>query len=144
MNFNLRLITKDDTDILLRWHNDEVTRMYSFDRQPVDYDSHETYISNTIESSIINQYILEIDNVSVATIKDRPYNNIRELSYTVSPDYRGKRLSIILMSLYLYGKSGEYLCKINESNTPSIKMVERCGYKLQKILDKTCYYNIKI
>ena len=33
-----------------------------------------------------------------------------------------------MMKLFLYDKQGTFICKIKETNIPSIKMVERVGY----------------
>ena len=143
MNLILRPITEDDAEILYQWHNDEGTRAYSFDSNQVDYSTHQSYISKMINSSDKNQFMFEINGVKVATIKDKPYNNIKELSYTVSPDHRGKKISTLLMGVYLHGKSGEFLCKIHRENIPSIRMIERCGYTIDLIdINSICHYKI--
>lgn len=142
MKINFRHITEEDTDILYHWRNHESTRKYFFSRDTIEYGTHQTYINNMIQDQDKNQYILQIDGVSVATIKDNPFDDIKELSYTVSPDYRGKRVSTLLMNVYLHGKSGDFLCRIFEDNIASIKMVERCGFELNKVVDGVCYFMI--
>ena len=129
MKFNLRKILLSDWEILLKWRNDENTRSSFFNNEIIDEESHKKYIKKILKDSNINQYILEINKVLVGTIKSTKVNNDEfELSYTISPDFRGRNLATILMQLFLYNKKGRFICKIKSDNIPSIKMVERCGY----------------
>lgn len=142
MKINLRHITEKDIDILYDWRNHESTRVYFFNQDSVEYNIHQDYVRSMIKDQDRNQYMLEIDGVSVATIKDQLSDSIKELSYTVSPDYRGKRVSTLLMTVYLHENFGDFLCRIFENNIASIKMVERCGFKLEKVVDSVCHYKI--
>lgn len=142
MLINLREITYKDSDLLLEWHNDEGTRRYSFDHSEVDKSLHSKYITNIIEDAERTQYLLEVDGIPVGTIKDKLLKNCIELSYTVSPHHRGMKISTLLMTCYLHNRNGKFLCKIDERNIPSIKMVERCGYKLDSVLNGICHYSL--
>ena len=47
------------------------------------------------------------------------------------------------MNLYFVNKTGKFLCKIKTNNIPSIKMGERCGFVLDKVIDKGGYYIVE-
>jgi len=142
MLINLREITYSDSKLLLEWHNDQGTRKFSFDHSEVDLSSHTKYINNIIEDTERTQYLLEVNGVPVGTIKDKLLEDCTELSYTVSPYHRGMKISILLMTCYLHNRNGKFLCKINERNIPSIRMVERCGYKLDNVINGVCHYSL--
>lgn len=140
MIFNLRKIELKDSSLLFGWVNDSSTRENSFNSKTIKPEEHQIYIQNMLGSQTKNQYILEIDNVPIGTIKDNILEDCIEISYALSPLARGKKLSSILMNLYLVNKTGKFLCKIKTNNIPSIKMVERCGFILDKVIDKVGYY----
>ena len=143
MKMKLRPMVKRDWKILLDWANDISTRRYSITEHIISEEEHLKYIKRVLNSDNINVYILEIDDIPVATIRDSLYKNFIELSYTVSSHHRGKRLSVLLMDAYLYERSGNFLCRIKNENKPSISMVKRCGFKLDKEVNGVGYYVLK-
>jgi ribosomal protein S18 acetylase RimI-like enzyme len=65
-----------------------------------------------------------------------------ELSYTISPMYRGKKIGQIMMSLYLMERKGSFLCEVKEDNAPSIKMIEQLGFKLFNTEKRVNFYKL--
>ena len=65
-----------------------------------------------------------------------------ELSYTISPLYRGKGIGQIMMSLYLIEQKGTFLCEVKEVNIPSIKMIEKWGFKIFKTENGVNFYKL--
>ena len=129
-SFNLREVKKSDWKVLLEWRNDKITRQNSFNSDLVSVSEHKEYIKNTITSLNIKLFILEYNEIPVGTIREeRLENDVLELSYTISPKYRGKKIGQLLMSTYLSGRKGSFLCRVNEENTPSIKMIEKLSFK---------------
>ena len=112
MIFNLRKIELKDSPLLFEWVNDFSTRKNSFNSEEVKLKEHQIYIQNMLESQTKNQYILEIDNIPIGTIKDNILKDYIEISYALSPLARGKKLSSILMNLYLVNKTGKFLCNL--------------------------------
>lgn len=130
MNFNLRKIKISDWEILFNWRNDDNTRYWFFNESVVDKESHIKYIKNIINSNHKEIYILFINDEPAGTINSN-YNSSDDtytLGYSIDNKFRKKGLSIIMMKLFLYDKQGTFICKIKETNIPSIKMVERVGY----------------
>ena len=124
--FNLREVNKADWKILLEWRNDKITRQNSFNSELVSESEHKEYIKNTITNPNRTLFILEYNEIPVGTIReDRLEKDELELSYTISPMYRGKKIGQIMMSLYLFVRKGSFLCEVNEQNTPSIKIIEK-------------------
>ncbi len=141
--FKLRGVIVSDWDFLLEWRNDNITRQNSFNSEVISTNAHKEYINNILINSDRNLYILEYNEIPVGTLReDRIEKEIFELSYTISPMYRGKKIGQIMMSLYLIEKKGSYLCRVNEKNLPSIKMIKKLGFKLFKTENRINFYKI--
>ena len=132
-SFNLREITQSDWKVLLEWRNDKITRQYSFNSDLISVSEHKEFIKNTITNPNRTQFLLEYNEIPVGTIREEKLGKDKfELSYTISPVYRGKKIGQIMMSLYLIELKGSFLCEVTEENVPSIKMIEKLGFKFIK------------
>ena len=143
--FNLREVKKSDWKVLLEWKNDKITRQNSFNSELISINKHEEYIANTITNSNRTQFILEYNEIPVGTIREDKLERGGEfeLSYTISPMYRGKKIGQIMISLYLIERKGTFLCEVKEENIPSIKMIEKLGFKLFKTENRVNFYELK-
>ena len=142
-SFILREVTKSDWRVLLEWRNDKITRQNFFNSDLVSVSEHKEYIKNTITNPNRTLFILEYNEIPVGTIReDRLDKGEFELSYTISPMYRGKKIGQIMMSLYLIERKGSFLCEVNEENVPSIKMIEKLGFKLFNNEKKVNFYKL--
>ena len=142
-SFNLREVTKSDWKVLLEWRNDKITRQNSFNSDLVSVSEHKEYIKNTITNPNRTLFILEYNEIPVGTIReDRLEKDELELSYTISPMYRGKKIGQIMMSLYLIERKESFLCKVKEENIPSIKMIEKLGFKFFKTEKGVNFYKL--
>ena len=142
-SFNLREVTKSDWKVLLEWRNDKITRQNSFNSDLVSVSKHKEYIKNTITNPNRTLFILEYNEIPVGTIReDRLVKDELELSYTISPMFRGKKIGQIIMSLYLIDRKGSFLCEVKEKNIPSIKMIEKLGFKLFNTENKVNFYRL--
>ena len=139
----LREITDRDSVVLLEWRNDKVTQQNSFNSVLVSVNEHKEYIKNTITNPHRTQFILELNEVPIGTIReDRLETDEFELSYTVNPKYRGKKIGQLMMNLYLINRKGSFLCEIKDGNIPSVKMIEKFGFKLFKQEGGMNYYKL--
>ncbi|MBT7622946.1 MAG: GNAT family N-acetyltransferase [Flavobacteriaceae bacterium] len=142
-SFNLREVKKSDWKVLLKWRNDNITRQNFFNSDLISVSEHKEYIKNTINNPNRTQFILEYNEIPVGTIReDRLDKGEFELSYTISPMYRGKKIGQIIMSLYLIERKGSFLCEVKEENIPSIKMIEKLGFKLFNTEKKVNLYKL--
>lgn len=143
--FHLRGITKNDSEVLLDWRNDSVTRKSFHSSNMVEVSEHKEYLEDTITRSDRSQFIMEFNGIPVATIReDRIEEGEFELSYTVSPNHRGKKIGRIMMELYLIDRSGTFLCEVKEENISSIRMIEKCGFRFFKKENGVCSYKLEI
>ena len=142
-SFNLREVTSSDWSVLLEWKNDKTTRQNSCNSDLVSVSEHKRYIKNMIINPKITLFILEYNEIPVGTIReDRLDKDEFELSYTIGPMYRGKKIGQILMSLYLIERKGSFLCEVKEENVASIKMIEKLGFKLFNTEKRVNFYKL--
>ena len=142
-SFNLREVKKSDWKVLLKWRNDNITRQNFFNSDLISVSEHKEYIKNTIANPNRKLFVLEYNDIPVGTIReDRLENDELELSYTISPMYRGKKIGQIMMSLYLIDTEGSFLCEVKEENISSIKMIEKLGFKLFNTEKRVNFYKL--
>ena len=141
----LKKIEYSDYPILYEWLNDPITRQNSLKSEKVKMNEHQDYIKDLIRDKDITQYIFHLNNKPVGTIREKRLPNDEiELSYTVSPSERNKKIGSKMMSKYLEDRKGNFICKIKKNNIASIKMVESCGFKFSKVENKLTYYVLKL
>jgi len=141
--FNLREVKKSDWEVLLEWRNDKITRQNFFNSDLVSVSEHKEYIKNTITNPNRILFIPEYNEIPVGTIReDRLDKDEFELSYAISPMYRGKKIGQIMMSLYLIERKGTFLCEVKEENVPSIKMIEKLDFKLFNTENRVNFYKL--
>ena len=89
----LRLATLEDSDLLLQWRNDALTRHNSHSMAEVDRNSHESWLSKSLADPARIIFIGEANGAAVGTVRCdcRDGSPARvELSWTVSPECRGQ------------------------------------------------------
>ena len=121
-SFNLREVKKNDWKVLLKWRNDKITRQNSFNSDLISVSEHKEYINNTITNLNRTLFILEYNEIPVGTIReDRLGKDEFELSYTISPMYRGKKIGQIMMSLYLIERKGLFYVRLKRRMSLRLK-----------------------
>jgi len=141
----LKKIQYSDYPILYEWLNDPTTRRNSFNQNKVSIKEHQNYIRDLIKDRDIIQYIFYDNSTPIGTIKEKKLPDyVIELSYTVAPSERNKKIGSKMMAHYLKGKNGNFICLIKQDNLPSIKMVESCGFKFSEIKDDVMYYKLNL
>ena len=143
-SFKLRKVTKSDWKVLLEWRNDKITRQNSFNSELISINKHKEYISDSITNPNRTIFILEYNEIPVGTIKEDKLErgDEFELSYTINPMYRGRKIGQIMISLYLIERKGTFLCGVKEENISSIKMIKKWGFKLFKTENKVNFYKL--
>jgi len=100
-DLSLRPATLEDAEMLLKWRNDEATRMGSHSTVEVKLEKHIEWLRATLQNQTRQLYVAEENGVSVGTVRADYDNGIYELSWTVSPEARGQGV----------GTDGQTACK---------------------------------
>lgn len=133
----LRYLAPSDCELLFRWRNDPLTRANSHNTEEVSFEDHRAWFErsqNMWERSI---KIAEVDAVPVAVV--RADAKIREhevwaweLSWTVSPQHRGKGYGKEAVRLFIshFRPGLKLVATVKASNLASRRIAEATGMKL--------------
>ncbi|MFW2501332.1 GNAT family N-acetyltransferase [Clostridium diolis] len=99
MEITLERISKEDCDLLFNWANDTEVRKNSFNSDKILYENHIKWFNNKINSDKCSIFILKENRISVGQVRIDIENSTVIISYSIDKNYRGKGLSVILLSL---------------------------------------------
>lgn len=154
MDIKLKRALKKDCELLFNWANDEEVRKKSFSLDKILYEDHIKWFNNKINSDKCFIFILYFDEIPVGQIRIDIERANGLISYSIDKDFRGKGLSIIMLSkLETEVKNDEkYIDKlvgyVKFDNITSQKAFERLKYEkithsdfleYKKILNKRFY-----
>ncbi len=128
--------TDDDRDALLAWRNDPETREASVSTAPVSEDDHAKWLRATLASDDRVLWVARSEGARVGQARiDRSReagDGAWEVSITVAPEARGKKLSTPLLSA-IEAPARErgarlLVARIDAKNSKSIATFKRAGY----------------
>lgn len=132
----LRHVAPEDADILLAWRNDPTTRSASLSSVEIDRSAHIAWLGRTIADPERALYIGELDGSPIGTVRfDRDSADAAEISITVAPAHRGRRLSLPLLQAGLDANAAEasaptlILARIREENAASRALFAAAGFR---------------
>ncbi len=160
----LKPATMDDAAILLQWRNDPETRKMSHDKEIIEKADHLNWLSETLENPDKQLFIAwekieespfwHNENQSkyhVSIVK--PVGTIRidydlqcncyELSWTVAPDSRGRKIGKRIVSIVANQYKDKYIrAEISSNNIASIKIAEFIGmrFNYKNTIDDVLHY----
>jgi len=132
----IRFVEKEDEKDLLRWRNDPVTRMNSFNTDKILLKDHLAWFDKTIKNSDKNIFIgLNEKNEKIGMVRfdQEPASKTVEINIVVAPEARGKGYGteLLIKSCEVYFNNYHYnhiIAKIKKDNIPSIKAFTKAGF----------------
>ena len=118
--------------MLLKWRNDKATRMASHTTDKVKLEKHIEWLEATLQNQNRRLYVAEENGVSVGTVRADYDNGIYELSWTVSPEARGKCVGKRMVSLLANRTKEPIRAEVKKGNEASSKIAEFSGMKFVK------------
>src|SRR3989344_2213726 len=92
---HIRPATIEDAKMLFEWRNDEETRRASITTAPLTWEEHAAWLEKVVNGVFRDRSlcIAEVDGNPVGVVRsDTRADGFTEMSYTVSPAWRGKGL----------------------------------------------------
>jgi len=129
INLVLRLARQEDAGLLLQWRNDADTRHNSFHSQPIAWSDHLRWLRETLEDKETDLYIAERNGLPVGTVKVQRTGNSTELSWTVSPEQRGKGIGKQMVRQLARQISGTLVARIKPANNASVAIAKYIGMR---------------
>lgn len=88
-----RAATMADAALLHGWRNDEATRRWSRSPEPVQWLDHLLWLEASLAREDRMLLVIEQDGIAIGTVRwDRGDDGSWEISITVAPEHRGRRL----------------------------------------------------
>lgn len=122
----LRKVKFEDWKLILDWRNDPVSVQYSITKELIQKEPHKKWLKENIHD---NFFIAEVDNIPIGTIRGDLKNNEYVLSWSISPNHRGKGYGTLMLQkcISVLPKSNEIIAYILKENKASIKMAQKVG-----------------
>ena len=112
----------NDGERLLYWRNDPDTRKASRERHWINRTEHYQWLDHTFADPRRTLYMTEIDGSPVGTVRADFDGIFSELSWTVAPENRERRIGIKMAHLLVQSINGPFRATIRKYNTASIKI----------------------
>lgn len=134
MDISLRQATLDDARLLFEWRNDIATRQNSRNTDPIEWDSHVKWLTDSMARQDRKIFIAYHNNIAVGTVRIDHFNGLSELSWTVAPSHRGEGLGTKIVQEAIQQAPDSTLCAvIKMDNAASISIAIKCGFYFDKM-----------
>lgn len=127
----VRHANMSDEALLLAWANDQETRQNSFSPDPVSVETHHHWFHRRLrDPDNCRLYIVETEEeIPLGQVRFEKKDQIWEISYSLAPLFRGRRLGRPLLESALLKLSSDFpgvlvLGKVKQSNLSSRKVFE--------------------
>ena len=137
---NLRSVTMEDSDILLKWRNDSQTRKASINVREVKKEEHVQWLHDALQNKNRKIYLAEKNGELVGTVRADYVDLIHELSWTIAPNMRGGGLGNIMVAEIVNQLATKVTAKIKKENKASIRIAEYVGMVFEKEEQGVLYY----
>lgn len=141
----LRSITYDDTDMIVRWRNQDNVIRYFFYRGEFTRESHENWLKTRVETGEVEQFIVVLKDgdrpVGCTYIRDIDHENSKA-EYGVflgEADIRGMGIGKEILNLtvkYAFDvlKLHRIYARVKETNKPSLYSFLHSGFEQEAVL----------
>lgn len=129
----VRLATPDDARLLWEWRNDPATRANSRTTEAVRWEPHIAWLRRAVADPDRRLLIVESEGLAVATARwDRQSDTDWEVSITVAPEHRGRRLASAALLASERALDVDpptrLLATVHAENAASLRLFQRSGY----------------
>jgi len=130
---SLRQATIIDAKLLFEMKNDPVMRKFSIKtNDKIKWDDHLEWLHYNLQYT----YMIETDGVACGDVRIKD----NEVAIKIHKDFRGKGISTEVM-MNVIEKYDSLTAKIVDGNVPSMRLFQKCGFKV--VDHKDNYYILK-
>lgn len=139
----LRKATFNDWKLLLDLRNELETRKNSHDMEIVKEENHKEWLNYVISNENRHLFIALENDIPVGTIRAdfEKSKNEYEISWTTSPDFRGKGIGKKMVKLLSDHLQSRIRAEIKKGNISSVKIAEYAGMTFKKEENGILHYS---
>ncbi len=142
-SLELRLALPSDSNVILRWANDPVTRSHAFNPRPIAAQEHAAWYARRLSSTDVVFLLAQSPNgIPVGQVRfERQPDRSWEISYLVAPLFRGRGIARPMLDMAI-----RKLCDVHArarvsgyvklTNPASIRVFEGLGFNISAQQDK--------
>ena len=139
-NLLLRPASINDAKILYLWRNDSMTRLSSHNTNKIKWNDHINWLKSMLDNKDKKIFIAKSNGKPVGTVRAEYIDNVYKLSWTVSPESRGKDIGKKMVRLLANKINAPIRAEIKKENVASAKIAEYSGMKLLREDSNILYY----
>ena len=126
--------------LIFNWINDPIVRKMSFNKNKIKLDEHEKFFYSAIKNDNILFWVYEYHSLPAGMIRVEKKNENATLNYLIDKHFRGKghgekMLNLAIAKLKLFWGKRNIHAYTFSSNYPSIKCLEKVGFRMVKNKD---------
>lgn len=136
----VRYANMSDEELLLVWANDPETRQNSFSSDPISAETHHEWFYRRLRDlDGCRLYIVETEEgIPVGQVRFEKNDHVWEISYSLAPHFRGKKLGRPLLETALLELRSDFpgvlvLGKVKQSNRSSCKVFESLDFDAKSV-----------
>lgn len=134
-NFYYRMAEIEDAVMLFNWANEKVVRYNSLSSEKIDYDSHQVWLKNKLDSSNTKIFIFFCNCEPLGQLRLDYDNGYWVVDYSVDANFRGKGFGLkLVQSIVDVGLYKPMLALVKKENIASRKVFEKCNFTLKEEL----------
>jgi len=138
---SLRCATPRDAERLFAWRNDALTRQNSRNTDEVPWDTHVSWLLDSLAREDRLLLIGEYEGVAMGTVRFGRRGSHQEASWTAAPEMRCKGLAKQMVVTACRLIPANIVAEIRVDNAPSIKISEACGFTCVGSHDDFCTWH---
>lgn len=126
---NFRRATMADVDLLFVWRNDAHTRAMSRSGDEISFADHLAWLDKSLADARRELFICRDDDAPIGVIRRDDEGAVRELSWTLNPDCRGRGLGKAMLLNFVTQFPAPYRAEVKTGNVASRKMCLYAGFR---------------
>lgn len=146
----VRPATEHDSEDVLLWRNDPLTRRMSHNSQPVRREDHESWFATSLKDPKRRFAVCEANSTKLAIVRFDIKGDSALVSINLNPEERGKNLAKpCLQSAIEYLQSLEpgirsLNAEIKQENIGSQRVFEQVGFVLEDKVERVFSYTLAL
>lgn len=120
-----------DSELLLEWRNDSLTRNNSVNSNVVSLEEHKKWLSNSLNNQNRKIFMAQVGDLLIGTVRfdKEDVSGDWELSWTVAPCMRGKGLGKLMVRSSTRLLNANLKARVKNGNYSSSNIAEFAGFK---------------
>ncbi|WP_343586461.1 GNAT family N-acetyltransferase [Herbaspirillum sp.] len=119
-----------DSESILEWRNDPVTRTMSISQDAILKESHDRWYASALSNPRHQIFIAEVDGKAIGMCRLNVSGETAEVSINICPSCRGSGVGTKFLDLVIKQTNfGRYVAQIKAENLASIRTFESLGFK---------------